>query len=268
MAENGYESYYMLLNLGSPLYFFIAQFIYKPLFYVMSVILNRTGSPGAKKVARWLSKQISGTIFNSTLATLDALFLVMIFSSMVNIQNEEKAGGYDVSYVLSIYVFVGCMKYLILISTYFCRFKNELNEERHRSRCGYIYENLNLENGGWALAYPILYQLRFVLIVFLFLNLKYVVLQILPFMLYTVFILVVVGTVHPFKILPENYRSLAREAVILAVMDLFLIVSNSALPAKAQSYMGLMIVLIVSMFFAVFVGVLLYSSISTCIRYI
>ena len=106
------------------------------------------------------------------------------------------------------------------------------------------------------------------LIVFLFLNLKYVVLQILPFMLYTVFILVVVGTVHPFKILPENYQSLASEAVILAVMDLFLIVSNSAIPAKAQSYMGLMIVLIVSMFFAVFVGVLLYSSISNCIRYI
>ena len=87
LAENGYESYYMLLNLGSPLYFFVAQFIYKPLFFVMSVILNRWGSPGAKKVAHWLSKQVKGTFFNSTLATLDALFLVMMVSSMINIQN-------------------------------------------------------------------------------------------------------------------------------------------------------------------------------------
>ena len=85
MAENGYESYYMLLNLGSPLYFIIAEFIYTPLFFLLSIILRKCGTPGTKKVADWLSKQVSGTFFNSTLATLDALFLVMIFSSMINI---------------------------------------------------------------------------------------------------------------------------------------------------------------------------------------
>ena len=124
------------------------------------------------------------------------------------------------------------MKYLMLLSIYFCRFKNDLDEERHRSRCGYIYQSLNVKNGGWALAYPILYQLRFLLVVFLFLYVKYVVIQLLVFNLSTVFICAVVGIVHPFKKLSENYQSLACEALILVIMDFYLIVSNPAIPAK------------------------------------
>ena len=56
LEDNGYESYYMLLNLGSPLYFFIAQFIYTPLFFIVSIILRKCGTPRTKKVADWLSK--------------------------------------------------------------------------------------------------------------------------------------------------------------------------------------------------------------------
>ena len=170
LAELGYESYYMLLNLGSPLYFLIAQCIYTPLFFVVSIILRKCGRPTATRVAHWFSRQVRGTLFNSTLATIDGLFLVIVLSSVINIENEEKAGGYDLSYGFSIICFAGCMLYIILVSVYICRYKNNLNEERHRSRCGYIYENLNLENGGWALAYPILYQIRFLFIVFLFLK--------------------------------------------------------------------------------------------------
>ena len=77
------------------------------------------------------------------------------------------------SYSLSIIFFVWCIKYIILASVFLFCHKNNLDEERYRNRCGYIYENLNLENGGWALAYPIFYKLRFVLIVFLFLNVKH-----------------------------------------------------------------------------------------------
>ena len=160
------------------------------------------------------------------------------------------------------------MLYLISVSVFFYRKRNNLDSEEERRRCGYIYENLNIENGGWALAYPILYQLRFLLIVFLFLNCKYIVIQILIAMLSTVFLAAVVGMIHPFQILPENYKSLASEGVILVVMDLFLIVSNPALPAKVKAYLGYVIVLIVSSFFAVFIGALFYSSISLCIRYI
>ena len=126
----------MLINLGSPLYFLVAQFIYTPIFYLMSVILKRCGSPRALRMSQWFSRQTQGIFFNTILATLDGFFIVMIFSSMMNIQNEDKAGGYDLSYFLSILCFAACMQNLILVSIYFCRYRNNLNEEGHRNRCG------------------------------------------------------------------------------------------------------------------------------------
>ena len=98
------------------------------------------------------------------------------------------------------------------------------------NRCGYFYETLNFENGsGWVLVYPILYQLRFLLIVFLSLNLKHLVIQIELFMFMTIAICAVLGIAKPFKILPQNYDMLRSEAFVIAVMDLFLVVSDPTL---------------------------------------
>ena len=59
----------------------------------MSIILRKCGNPRVKKVAQWFSRQIKGTFFNTILVTLDAFYVVMIFTSMMNIQNQDKAGG-------------------------------------------------------------------------------------------------------------------------------------------------------------------------------
>ena len=66
--------------------------------------------------------------------------------------------------------------------------------------------------------------------IFLSLNLKHLVLQVELFVLMTIIICTVLGRAKPFKILPSNMVSLRHEGVVIAVMDLFLIVSDPALP--------------------------------------
>ena len=90
----------------------------------------------------------------------------------------------------------------------------------------------------------------------------------LLFSLSTIFLCAVIGMVHPFKILSQNYFRLASEAVILTVMDLFLIVSDPSLSGEAKSYLGIAMVLIVSLYFAIFIGSLVITSISHGIRYV
>ena len=37
----------------------------------------------------------------------------------------------------------------------------------HKKTCGYVYEDLNFKKEGWgALSYPLLYTMRFVLLVY------------------------------------------------------------------------------------------------------
>ena len=158
---------------------------------------------------------------------------------------------------------------IVIVTAYFCRYRNNLNEERHRNRCGYLYEDLNVETGSvWALAYPILYQLRFLLIVFLSLNVECMILQILLFLVISFFICAVLGAIHPFKVLHQNYKSLVTEAIIIFVMDLFLIVSDPNLAGKHKANVGLTIVIIVALCLIIFITSLLYTSISILIRYI
>ena len=99
-----------------------------------------------------------------------------------------------------------------------------------------MYENLNFEREGrWALIYPILYQLRILLMIFLSLGMTNLYVQMMLFILSTIGICAVLGSVHAFTILPENYLSLGREAMILLVLDLFLVVSDPSLSVSVQS---------------------------------
>ena len=79
--------------------------VYTPVLFVFSAIFIRCGGLKTRKIGHWFAKQVEGTFFNTILATIDALFIVMTFASMINIQNEEKAGGHDFSYYLSIVCF-------------------------------------------------------------------------------------------------------------------------------------------------------------------
>ena len=56
---------------------------------------------------------------------------------------------------------------------FFIKRHKGLDEERNKKRCGYIYEDLNYKiRGAFALSYPIVYQLRFVVLVFIVLYLE------------------------------------------------------------------------------------------------
>ena len=86
--------------------------------------------------------------------------------------------------------------------------------------------------------------------------------QILLFLLSTFFICAVLGAALPFKIMRQNYYSLATEGIIIVVMDLFLVVSDPSLTGKVQKYIGITIVLIVSTYLAIFLISQIYLSIS------
>ena len=50
---------------------------------------------------------------------------------------------------------------------FFIKRHKGLDEEKNKNRCGYIYEDLNYKiRGAFALCYPLIYQLRFVVLVF------------------------------------------------------------------------------------------------------
>ena len=92
--------------------------------------------------------------------------------------------------------------------------------------------------------------------------------QISVFLVGTFFISAVLGLVHPFKILPQNYISLATEAIIIVVADLFLVISNPSLTGMTQRYVGYSIVLIVSTYLCIFIISMVYTSVKLGIRYI
>ena len=98
-----------------PLYFLAAKFIYTPLFYMMSVILPRCGSRKATRLGHWFYRQIEDTFFNQIVVIIDGFFLPMVFSSTINIKNQEEAGGHDLSFYLSIFFFTACMLQVILV---------------------------------------------------------------------------------------------------------------------------------------------------------
>ena len=108
------------------------------------------------------------TFFNGILTFLDGTFLLIILCGTISIKDTLEG---KIPVTLSLYFAIGamiiCTCEFIGIIVFFKRKRNELHKEKNRKRCGYIYEELNYRvRGGWALFYPIIYKLRFILIVF------------------------------------------------------------------------------------------------------
>ena len=116
--------------------------------------------------------------------------------------------------------------------TYFfvTRFK-QLDEDGNKERCGYIYEHLSYKVwGGWALLYPLFYQLRFAIIVIVTIFMVgQLVVQVLFVTMTTIAIMILLGNAHPFSQVSRNYTSLISEFAIIIMMDLLLISSDPAL---------------------------------------
>ena len=107
-------------------------------------------------------------------------------------------------------------------------------------RCGYVYENLNYKiHGRAALMYPIIYQVRFAVLVWLALFMQeYMAVQILIFSLMTILTMTVLGTVHPFKDSEENYSQILFEFVILINMDLLMFSTDRLINGEFRMALG------------------------------
>ena len=129
---------------------------------------------------------------------------------------------------------------LIAISIFLKCNKERLDEKAPRKRCGYIFEDLNYRiRGGWALTFPILYQIRFALLAMtaVFMG-EYLVYQTLIVVVSTIAIIAVLGFAHPFSIVWDNYTKIASESVIIFIMDLLLFSSNPTVDTMLRKIFG------------------------------
>lgn len=136
-------------------------------------------------------------------------------------------------------------------------------KEKSKKRCDYIYGDLNFRiRGGWALAYPILYQLRFCWLVFLILFLgDYLVLQVLLIELSTIYLMATLGSAHPYADIKRNYISILNEFVIVVIADLLLFSSDPALDGFTRLYLGWAIVGVLGLSILYSQGSLFYNAI-------
>lgn len=161
-----------------------------------------------------------------------------------------------------------CFIEMVGVTYFLCtRFKH-LDEEKNKRRCGYIYEDLNYRvRGRWALTYPVLYQLRFGLLVIalLFLN-NFLVFQVLIVSLSTIFIMTVIGFARPFAVQSRNKTELASEMVILITCDMLLCASDPKIDPEARMILGWAIIGILGVQIITSQGSLIFMSVKAICR--
>ena len=143
-----------------------------------------------------------------------------------------------------------------------------MNEEKNKKRCGYIYQELNYRvRGGWALLYPIVYKLRFIVMVFatLFIS-EQTVYSILLINLMTLLIMALLGNQHPLTPIKENYYQIFFEFVIIMEVDLMLIATMPEIDVTRKKGIGWAMVGILAVSIIVGQGMLVISSISAARR--
>ena len=152
--------------------------------------------------------------------------MLILIAATINI----KTGSVDLSYVLSVVFLTIYLSQIILVAIYLRVYKNSLDEERHKNRCGYFYIRMNYkQKSSWVLAYPLVYQLRFVILTIVTLFLENFALQVLVMCMVTVFICAILGLKHPYSNTKMNYVNLAGEMVILSITDMLLVCTDPSL---------------------------------------
>ena len=117
---------------------------------------------------------------------------MFLYSAAINIKNEH-AGlvDKDFSYGLSVTLLITTSAYLIFGTTFVVYFhkKEKLSGEKQKKTCGYLYQDLNYEKEGWgALLYPLLCNLRLIMLVYVTLYMQeYMVLQVFLMSLSTIY---------------------------------------------------------------------------------
>ena len=126
-----------------------------------------------------------------------------------------------------------------------------------------MYEDLNYKiRGGWTLLYPVLYQMRFMILISLILYMQdYLVVQIMVITLVTIAIMALLGYKHPFQIIRRNHQELASEFVIMVVLDLLMFSSDPAVSLASRMLIGWTIIGILGLSITLSQGSLMISAI-------
>ena len=157
-TDLGYDSNYFVLNMGSLFYVFGAEIALIPVIVVSTACLSRCKGRRSMKANKWFKAKQDAIFFNTILTSIDAALIVVVLSATINIKNQT--GDKDFSYFIAVVCLGLSGLQLILMSIFFMACKKNINEERYTKRCGSVYAELNTSS-GWALSYPIVYQLRF-----------------------------------------------------------------------------------------------------------
>ena len=194
-----------------------------------------------KRISNWFRDKVDGIFFNSIITFIDSTFLVIFLIGLLHVR-EVKLGHLEVdnSFWFALSALIVCTLELLLISIFLKCFKGRLDEDWAKRRCGSIYEDLNYRiRGGWALTYPIFYQLRFLALalIVIFMS-EYLVFQVLTVILSTVMIVAVLGMAHPFSDVKRNYKMIGSEYVVIVIMDMLLFTSDPSNEPSSRSYIG------------------------------
>ena len=191
-----YDSPYLLENMGSMTIFLMLQLALIPFFILFSYLCVCS-----KKIKNWCLAKIAGIFFNGILAFIDGTFLLNAIMASINLKQAMRGQAlYNSSFWVAFVLFSAQLVEIVAVTIYFkCRFK-KLGEERSKKRCGYIYDQLKYDTkyGGYPLAYPILYQSRFLILTAIVLFMDQRNFQTTIFTACTLFLITQLGVFRPF----------------------------------------------------------------------
>ena len=219
----------MPANLGTTFFLLSIQIMITFILLIMALTCCFT------KCKEWARKKVNGIFFNSLLAVIDAIFLLILMTAAINIQQVHQGNiSIDSSFIVSIFALTVCFLELIFVASILQLYKVSLHEERRIERFGFIYEGLNYNlQGRKALIYPVIYQLRLVLLVYTILYLNdFMIIQVMLISYSTIYIMAILGTVHPLNELRQNYYEILSETVIVFTLDLMLFSSDPSIEPK------------------------------------
>ena len=166
----GYQSAFLLTNLGTLLVLIALDFAW----LLILIILAKVPMFG-QRVKSWASHKFEKILFNPFLAFLDGTFLLLLIMAAINVKHivDHEDSAKNASFYAAVITLAICAIEIISISIWLACNHKRLDSQKSKRRCGYIYENLNYKvRGIWALAYPIVYQMRLVLFTYLVLFLN------------------------------------------------------------------------------------------------
>ena len=258
LVQLGYESGLMPMNFGTVMFIIFFQVIATVMLLTMGIFCC------CKKCRKWVHGKIDGIFFNSILTVIDSIFILIVMTAAINVKLVTEGDlPINSSFYASIFGLGVCFIELISVSIFLRVNISSLDENRRTRRCGYIYEGLNFKiRGGKALVYPLLYQLRFLILVYTVLYLQeYMVAEVLLITQVTIFMISVLGTVHPLQNIRMNYNEMASEAIVIIVLDLLLVATDPTIePEKKNKVFSLSIISIISLSILISVAKMIYNN--------